>query len=46
MFIILIPSVDGLLATGSTIWLIIGLVMICAGILVIALDKRGIETAE
>jgi len=43
ILMILLPAVDGLLHYGSAIWFIIGLVLVIAGILIVALDTKKSE---
>jgi len=40
ILMILLPAVDGLLRSASTVWLIAGILLVITGILIVALDRK------
>ena len=40
ILMILLPAVDGLIRSASTVWLIAGILLVITGILIVALDRK------
>ena len=40
ILMILLPAVDGLIRSASTVWLIAGILLVINGILIVALDRK------